>query len=51
MFRRSDPEQVILNTTEVIRPGVDENRRVEHLYQVFGGKGELWFTPFSSYLL
>ncbi|PVD29861.1 hypothetical protein C0Q70_09118 [Pomacea canaliculata] len=33
-FLRSDPEQVILNTTEVIRPGVDENRRVEHLYQL-----------------
>ncbi|XP_025095116.1 integrin alpha-8-like isoform X4 [Pomacea canaliculata] len=34
IYGRSDPEQVILNTTEVIRPGVDENRRVEHLYQL-----------------
>ena len=32
--RRSDPEQVILNTTQVIRPGFNDKQRVEHLYQV-----------------
>jgi hypothetical protein len=34
--RRSSPEQIILNTTTVVRPGEEERQRVEHVYQVWG---------------
>nr|AVP12651.1 integrin alpha 2 [Littorina littorea] len=34
VYGRSDPEQVILNTTRIYRPGPDDNQRIEHLYQL-----------------
>ena len=34
LCRRSDPEQLILNTSQVFLPKTDDKQHVEHLYQV-----------------